>query len=358
MTNTKFVYRVLMTALIAGSVLAGHANARELKLSDQFPTQHTISAEGTKAFFDYIEAHPEADLTISHFPAGQLGKPTAQLDLVQDRVADIAVVGISYVPEKLPISTMMELPGLYEDTFGGYETIRRLLQEELNDREFKPAGVKPLWPVVTPQYQLLLTREDPITDISDLKGVKARVAGGTAELVASALGLTPVRMPAPDLYVALERGTLDAAIYSLSVLQSYKLEEVTNSYTSNASLGGISFIAFINDEVWDSLNAEQQEVIMAASDAAGLATACALLKNEVKTIETLKGMGKTVYELDDNLKGQFSDALSGVSETWKSNMDGRGAPGTEMLARFNEIRDGLLEDSTIEASTQKCLEAE
>ena len=96
----------------------------------------------------------------------------------------------------------------------------------------------------------------------------------------------------------------------------------------------------------------------AASDAAGLATACALLKNEVKTIETLKGMGKTVYELDDNLKGQFSDALSGVSETWQSNMDGRGAPGTEMLARFNEIRDGLLEDSTIEASTQKCLEAE
>ncbi len=358
MTIGNFATLTLTGAFIATTMSAAPAMARELKLSDQFPTQHTISAEGTKAFFDYIAAHPEADLTIKHFPAGQLGKPTAQLDLVQDRVADIAVVGISYVPEKLPISTMMELPQLYDDSFGGYETIRRLAQDELNEREFKPAGIKPLWSIVTPQYQLLLTQNDPITDIADLKGVKARVAGATAELVASALGLTPVRMPAPDLYVALDRGTLDAAVYSLSVLQSYKLEEVTDSFTSNASLGGISFIAFMNDDVWDSLTEAQQQVIMEASDAAGFATACALLKNEVKTIDTLNGIGKTVYELDDKLKGQFAEALAGVSETWKANMDDRGVPGTEMLARFNEVRDGLIADNTVAASTQKCLGSE
>lgn len=345
----------LNAALVAGTFLVGPAMALDLKMSDQFPIQHTISAEGTKAFFDYIEAHPEADLTIKHFPAGQLGKPNAQLDLVQDRVADIAMVGISYVPEKLPISTMMELPQLYDQSFGGYETIRRMAQDELNEAEFAKAGITPLWSVVTPQYQLLLTRKDPITDIADLKGVKARVAGATAELVASALGLTPVRMPAPDLYVALERGTLDAAVYSLSVLQSYKLEEVTSSYTSNASLGGVSFIAFMNTGVWEGLTSEQQTVVRAASDAAGFATACALLKNEVKTIEVLNGMGKTVYELDEKTLGQFTDALSGVSSTWTENMDSRGVPGTKMLARFKEIQAGLKADGTIEASTAECL---
>lgn len=345
----------LSAACIAGTMTSTPAAALELKLSDQFPTQHTITAEGTKAFFDYIAAHPEADLTIKHFPAGQLGKPTAQLDLVQDRVADIAVVGISYVPEKLPISTMMELPNLYQNPFGGYETIRRVAQGELNDAEFKPAGIKPLWSIVTPQYQLLLTRKDPIIDIADLKGVKARVAGATAELVASAIGLTPVRMPAPDLYVALERGTLDAAIYSLSVLQSYKLEEVTNSYTSNATLGGISFIAFMNEDVWNGLTEAQQKVVMEASDAAGFATACALMKNEAKTIATLTGMGKTVYEMDENLQGQFAAALAGVSETWKMDMDARNVPGTQMLTRFNEIRDGLIADGTVEASTKTCM---
>lgn len=341
--------------LIASTFLAGPALARDLKLSDQFPTQHTITAEGTKAFFDYIEAHPGVDLTIKHFPAGQLGKPNAQLDLVQDRVTDIAMVGISYVPEKLPISTMMELPQLYEQSFEGYETIRQMAQEELNEAEFAKAGITPLWSVVTPQYQLLLTRKEPITDIADLKGVKARVAGATAELVASALGLTPVRMPAPDLYVALERGTLDAAVYSLSVLQSYKLEEVTSSYTSNASLGGVSFIAFMNTDVWESLTPEQQAVVRGASDAAGFATACALLKNEVKTIDILNGMNKTVYELDDKTLGQFSDALAGVSKTWTENMDSRGVPGTPMLARFKEIQAGLKADGTVDTSTAKCL---
>ncbi|GHF67481.1 TRAP transporter substrate-binding protein [Seohaeicola zhoushanensis] len=354
MTKTKLLAG-LSAACLAGTLSATPAGAKDLKLSDQFPTQHTITAEGTKAFFDHIAAHPEADLTIKHFPAGQLGKPTAQLDLVQDRVADIAMVGISYVPEKLPISTMMELPSLYQNPFGGYETIRRMAQDELNEAEFKKAGIKPLWSVVTPQYQLLLTRKDPITDIADLKGVKARVAGATAELVASAIGLTPVRMPAPDLYVALERGTLDAAIYSLSVLQSYKLEEVTNSYTSNAALGGVSFVAFMNLDVWEGLSEAQQKVVMEASDAAGFATACALMKNEAKTIETLNGMGKTVYEMDDKLQGQFADALAGVSETWKTDMDALKVPGSDMLARFNEIRDGLIADGTVEASTKTCM---
>jgi len=356
MNNTVIGRITLKTALVVAVCLAGPAAARELKLSDQFPTQHTISAEGTKAFFDYIEAHPEADLTIKHFPAGQLGKPNAQLDLVQDRVTDIALVGISYVPEKLPLSTMMELPQLYEEVFGGYETIQRMALDELNESEFAPAGVKPLWPIATPQYQLLMTRKEPITDIADLEGVKSRVAGATAELVASAIGLTPVRMPAPDLYVALERGTLDAAMYTLSAMQSYKLEEVTSSYTTNASLGGVSFVAFMNNDVWESLTPAQQEVIMAASDAAGFATACALMKNEITTIDNLNGMGKTVYELDEKTLGQFTNALSGVAETWKSNMDSRGVPGTDTLARFREILAELKADGTIEASMSACLD--
>jgi len=346
----------LGAAILSAGLFATTGQARELKLSDQFPTQHTITAEGTKAFFDHIAAHPEVDLTVKHFPAGQLGKPNAQMDLVKDRVADIALVGISYVPEKLPLSTMMELPEAYKNSFEGYAAITSLLMNELNEREFAPAGIKPLWAVVTPQYQLLLTRKDPITDISDLKGTKTRVAGSTAELVASALGLVPVRMPAPDLYVALERGTLDAAIYSLSVLQSYKLEEVTQSYTSNAALGGVSFVAFINSGVWNSLTPEQQKVVTEASDAAGFATVCALVKNETKTIDTLNGMGKTVYELDAKLQGQFAEALVKVSDEWRQGMDSRGVPGSDILKRFDELRAELTANGTVDAAIRKCAE--
>lgn len=352
MTRTKrFAGIAGAAALIAA---AGAAPAKELKLSDQFPVQHTITTHGTKAFFDMIAAHPEADLTIKHFPAGQLGKPTAQLDLVRDRVADIAMVGISYVPERLPLSTLMELPQLYEGSFDGYAPIESLMKNELNEAEFKKAGIHPLWAVVTPQYQLLLTRKDPIKDLKDLSGVKTRVAGATAELVASALGMTPVRMPAPDLYVALERGTLDAAIYSLSVLKSYKLEEVTNSYTSNASLGGVAFMAFINEDVWQGLTPAQQKLLTEAGDAAGLATACALVKNEQATIEELSGMGKTVYELDDAQKAQFASALEGVSADWRKTMDARGIPGSTMLDAFKARQQAMRADGAIEAAARAC----
>ena len=349
MTTTKTI--AAAAVLIAG---AGAVQATELKLSDQFPVQHTITTQGTQAFFDTIAANPDADLTIRHFPAGQLGKPTAQLDVVKDRIAEIAVVGISYVPERLPLSTMMELPQLYGDSFDGYVPIQHMMKTELNEAEFRKAGIRPLWVIVTPQYQLLLTRDEPIAGIEDLSGVKARVAGATAELVASALGMTPVRMPAPDLYVALERGTLDAAIYSLSVLKSYKLEEVTNSYTSNAALGGVAFMGFINEDVWQSLTPEQQALLEEAGDAAGFATACALAKNEQATIAELEGMGKTVYELDEATQAQFASALESVSADWRATMDERGIPGSRMLDVFQATQEKMRADGSIEAAAKEC----
>lgn len=349
----KFVS--ICAGLTLSILMAGAANAVELKLADQFPAQHTISKFGTQAFFDYVKAHPEANITIKHYPAEQLGKGASMLELVRNRVSDISIVGISYITERMPVSTMLELPGLYKDTFDGYNPFLKLAKNDLAKIDYDRNNVRLLWIIVTPPYQLMMRRKDPIKDISDLAGMKTRVAGATGELAAKALGLVPVQMAAPDLYVALDRGTLDAAIYTLSVMRSYKLQEVTNSYTNNASLGGVAFAAFMNKDVWNGLSPDQQKVIMEGGDRAGFATACALLKSDVDAQKALAGMGKTVYALPDPVLAEFKKRLTSVDKTWQDQMAARHIPGAAMMAKFREYQQQMRNDGSSKAMTEKCL---
>jgi TRAP-type mannitol/chloroaromatic compound transport system substrate-binding protein len=49
-----------------------------------------------------------------------------------------------------------------------------------------------------------------IKTVADLKGVKMRI-GGMAGLIMAKLGVVPQQLGAPDIYPALEKGTIDAA---------------------------------------------------------------------------------------------------------------------------------------------------
>ncbi|HEV7415886.1 MAG TPA: hypothetical protein VGN98_07000, partial [Tianweitania sediminis] len=136
---------ILGCAVSSGLLLSSAASAVELKLSDQFPAGHTISKEGTQAFFDHIEANPEADLQISHFPGEQLGKAASMLELVRNRVSDISMVGMSYITDQMPLATMMELPALYKNSFDGYGPYIKLAEEEIAAIDFERNNVKLLW---------------------------------------------------------------------------------------------------------------------------------------------------------------------------------------------------------------------
>ena len=56
--------------------------------------------------------------------------------------------------------------------------------------------------------------------------MKIRTLGGAQDSVIKALGGVPVQIPAPDLYTALQRGTVDGTIMAYTSAQSYKMDEI------------------------------------------------------------------------------------------------------------------------------------
>jgi TRAP-type C4-dicarboxylate transport system substrate-binding protein len=329
--------RILLTVLVAAFLFTTTnvmAETVTLRLADQFPLTHFASKTGSQAFIKQVDAMSNKTITIKHFPAQQLAKASGMLDAVKNRVADIAVCGVVYVSDRMPLSGAAMLPGLFNDVTTGTRAYTKLANKELLEAEFLRHGVRPLWVSLAPVYQLQLVSKESITSLDDIKGKKLRTAGAIMELTAKSLGATPVTIGPSDFYLSLQRGTVDGAIYTIPGWRAYSLHEVLNSSTDNAALGSVAFATLINEDVWQGLSPEVQSIMQKAGDKTG-ADAAAIFDNIVaKSNQKMKEAGKNIYSLSPEVLKEMSVKLTTVEKVWLDQMKSRKLPGDKILEAF------------------------
>ncbi|MCB1461624.1 MAG: TRAP transporter substrate-binding protein DctP [Nitratireductor sp.] len=331
-TPTKIAGLALAAALMATASQA--ADKIVLKYADQFPLTHTGSKLSAQPFKKMIEERSNGAIEVQLYPAEQLAKAAGLLDAVKNRVADIAMVGVVYVTDKMPLTSAVELPGLFTDGVEGSAAFTKLAQNDLLNTEYLRNGVRPLFTMVTPPYQLMFAKKTEVNDISDLAGVKLRAAGATGELIAKALGAVPVRVPASDLYLALDRGTVDGAIYNPPSLFAYKIEEVLSAITTNASLGTVAFAAFVNEDVWKGLPEDARKMISEVSQEIGTNMAAKFAAATGGAYKKLDAAGIKLIELTPEVQAQFTEKLQAVEANWISQMESRGLDGKATLDAY------------------------
>ena len=108
-----------------------------------------------------------------------------------------------------------------------------------------------------------------IKTVADLKGVKMRI-GGMAGLIMAKLGVVPQLIGGPDIYPALEKGTIDAAEwvgpYDDEKLGFQKVAQ--NYYYPGWWEGGAMLHNFINIEKWNSLTPTYKSILRTCSEMA------------------------------------------------------------------------------------------
>ena len=331
--------RLHLGALCAAVLFAAPAAADPvtIKLSEHFPITHVGSKSGSQTFMKRVEELVPGEVKFEHYPGEQIAKAAGQLDAVRNSVVDMAVVGLVYVTEKVPLSTAVELPGLFADAEVGQRAFHKLAQNELTELEYKPLGVRPLFVFVVTPYQLMTTGKEPVTDISQISGLKLRVAGATGELIADSIGAVGVKMSPTDLYLGLERGVVDGAISNTASQFTYKTETLLNSWTTNASLGNVAFGLFVNADKWETLPETVKTAMLKAGEETGLNVAQSYKQGDEESFEKLRAMGKTVYELSPEVQAQIDERLVKVEQNWLDQMKQRNLPGEEVLSTYKKL---------------------
>src|SRR5258708_6348163 len=104
-----------------------------------------------------------------------------------------------------------------------------------------------------------------IKSVADLKGMKMRI-GGMAGLVLAKLGVVPQLIGAPDIYPALEKGTIDAAEW-VGPYDDEKLgfnKVAKNYYYPGFWEGGPMLMTLVNEKKWNELPKPYQAALTAA----------------------------------------------------------------------------------------------
>lgn len=309
--------------------------AQHMIFADSFPLEHPLSSEGTVYWMNQVTELTDGAITFQHFPAEQLAPADQILQKIKDGVAQAGYVGIGYVSDDLPLNGGTMLPGVVENTVTASEAYWNLLSSDsLLRQEFLDNGVVPVFAVLLPPYQVVLNRA-PVQTMADLKGLKLRVSGSMS-LVANAIGASPVSMSAPDIYMAMRRGTLDGSLLPVTSITPYKIDEVTQSVSSNASFGSFGITVVMDAETYAQLTDAQKAAIKKAGDQTVEHLSTVLQQGVEESLAAFRDSGITVYSFSDELQQKLAPKFDAVQERWAARMKERGLPGAKALEQIDK----------------------
>lgn len=213
-------------------------------------------------FAKTMEERSEGRIKITVYPSSQLGTEREMIEQCLMGTLDIAASDPSGWASGLnmPELAVFGLPFLYSDLEDQKILIEEVALDEYQLR-MTPAGAHPFM-IYSNGIRNTILKEKPIVVMEDLSGVKMRCPEAPMYVNTwKNLGCTTVTIPWGEVYTGLSQGVADAAEADAVGLVNTNLQEVGNYYSRTAHMGGI-WILSINEDKWNSLPADLQEVFI------------------------------------------------------------------------------------------------
>lgn len=328
--------RLSLAATVLACACGTHAQTLKLRVADSFPTTHWLSVNVTKYMMDRVVALTNKGVEFEYYPAEQLGKAKDLLALANAGMADIAYVAPAFVGDKMPLSAVGELPlPVASDSACPVTMAYWKIAKPgglLDQREFAPNGVRLLFTVVLPPYQMVTTT--PFSSVRDFAGMKIRTSGAPKELALRTLKAVPVQIPSPEINEAMSRGTVDGALLPLASVPSYGLDSVAKHFTVGENFG--SFVAnyVISERRWKTLPPNVKKAFEQVGEELSTRGCGVADREEHANVKKLEAAGVKQVSLPAADRAMVRSMQAGVGKDWAEALDKRGKAGTEVLKAF------------------------
>lgn len=287
------------------------ASALTIDVASTFPTDMIFLGDGLKKFKDEVAAVSGGDIEIKIHGAGELVPALEVLNAVSSGAVAGGYDWVGYWGGQLPVANLLgSLPfGPSPEILG--EWIWEGGGMEIAQKAYDARGVQFL-PCVSVPAEPAGWFNKEINTVEDLQGLRMRI-GGLAGRALQEVGVSTQLIPGGEVFVSLERGRIDAAEFSLPVVdESVQLNAAAKYYYfpgwhQPSSINSI----LIGKGVWDGLDETQKSQVLAACRSTYLWTLTSGLPDQAEALERMKEGGTTVLRLPDPVL----DALRVAVET-------------------------------------------
>ena len=343
--NFKTIFLLMLTVLLVLSGCSSNTSSGdseeaiepvELKLAHFFPATHPAETDLILPWSKAIEEATEGRVVITSYPAQTLLPADGIYDGVVNGIADMGLSCFSYTRGRFPVLEVFELPGI---TYSNSKVASRVAWEgiqELNPEEVQDTK---LMMVISTGPGDLYTKE-PITSLEDLQGLELRATGLSAKTL-EALGATPVAMAQSEAYEALSKGVVQGNLGPIEVLKGWRQAEVTENLTLTPFLYNTLFFITMNEETWNSISPEDQEIILSVNQQYFEEVGMSLwdAQNEDALTWAKEDQGMKVFTLSQEEQDKWKGLLKPIQDEYVNKMNEKGLQGQEILDTVNELAE-------------------
>lgn len=253
--------RILAASSVA-LALATPAFAKEFRSADVHPDDYpTVMA--VKKMSEIISERTDGKHTIKVFGQSALGSEKDTVEQVKLGALDMVRVNVAAFNNIVPETVVPALPFLFKSK----EHMRRVLDGPVGEQIL--ASLESQGFIGLAFYdsgsRSFYTTGKPIKSVADIKGMKLRVQQSDLWVaLIQSLGGNPTPLPYAEVYTALKTGVVDGAENNWPSYESSRHYEVAKNYTLTEHSMSPELLVF-SKVIWDTLDAEEQEVIRQAA---------------------------------------------------------------------------------------------
>ncbi|MBA1203205.1 TRAP transporter substrate-binding protein [Pseudomonas capeferrum] len=225
----KIAKSLTMLMVCTSASLAQADDTYILKVAHFLPASSNAQQNAIQPWCDELAKESDNRLKCQIYPSMQLGGTPAQLpDQVRNGIADIVWTVPGYSSGRFPRSEAVELPFMLPANGAlGSQIIWDFYEQSLQ-ADYKDYKVLAMHSDAGTQLHLA---NAPVLSLEDFKGLKVRASSRMAAKLISAMGASPVSMPASQLTESLSKGVIDGALVGWELIPALKIDEVAPVHT-------------------------------------------------------------------------------------------------------------------------------
>lgn len=311
----RFTMKTALAGLMLSALLPAAAMAEISEQTIRFASAGSEGSplvEGQHKFAELVSEKSGGKIEVKIFPAGMLGGDMQSVTSLQGGVLQMSAMNAGLLSTLAPDFALLDLPFLFADA----KEADAVMDGPVGENFAAQLAAKDL--IVLAYWELgfrnLTNSRHAVQTVDDIAGLKIRVVQSPIYLeMFGALGANPVPMPFPEVYTALETGTVDGQENPAPSILTAKLNEVQKYMTITRHTYNPQVVLF-SKSLWDKLDPEEQDLLRAAALEAAAYQRQLSREAEAKAIEELKASGMEVTELAPAEIEKFREMTRPVAE--------------------------------------------
>jgi len=312
----------IAASLVLGLGMACAAMAQTTMKISISTAQNSHQGIAIDTFAKEVEKRTSGRYKVQTFYNGALGGERESIEAVQLGTQELAFSSSGPIPNFVPETKILDVPFLFRDKAHARAVLDGPIGQDLLAK-FDAKGFKALaW--AENGFRHMTNSKRDIKAPEDLKGLKMRTMENPVHIAAyKNFGIITTPMAFPEVFTALQQGTVDGQENPLSVIISAKFDQVQK----HLSLTGHVYspaIFVMNKASFDKLSAADKQAFVDAAKEGTKANRARVDEDDAKGVADLRAKGMTVIDSLDKTK--FVNALTTVNAQFekdfgKANLD-------------------------------------